>query len=189
MELLDGRYQIKGVLSKGGFGTTFLAENKSSKTNPICVVKQLQPNFSELYLLTKSLDLFNREAETLELLGKHPQIPTLFAYFEENNEFYIVQEYIAGQTLAQELVPDRPLAEQQVIDILKELLEILNFVHKYNVIHRDIKPSNIIRRKQDNHLVLIDFGSVKNITTAGVSKGTIVGSYAYLPEEQFSGWV
>ncbi|MDJ0691916.1 MAG: protein kinase [Xenococcaceae cyanobacterium MO_188.B32] len=187
MELLDGRYQIKEVLGKGGFGTTFLAEDKKNKTCPICVVKQLQPNFSELYLLTKSLDLFNREAETLEVLGKHPNIPTLFAYFEENHEFYIVQEYIAGHTLAKELIPGNPLSEQQAIDILIEILEILNFVHKYNVIHRDIKPANLIRRKQDNKLVLIDFGSVKKITTVGATKGTIVGSYAYLPEEQFNG--
>ena len=104
MELLDGRYQIKKVLGQGGFSTTFLAEDRRNKTHSICVVKQLQPNFSELYLLTKSLDLFNREAETLEILGKHPNIPTLFAYFEENNEFYIVQEYIAGHTLTRELI-------------------------------------------------------------------------------------
>ena len=187
MELLDGRYQIKEVLGKGGFGTTFLAEDKRNKTCPICVVKQLQPNFSELYLLTKSLDLFNREAETLEILGKHPNIPTLFAYFEENNEFYIVQEYISGHTLEKELIPGNPLSEQQAIDILIEILEILKFIHKYNVIHRDIKPTNLIRREQDNKLVLIDFGSVKKVTTVGTTKGTIVGSYAYLPEEQFNG--
>ena len=187
MELLDGRYQIKRILGKGGFGTTFLAEDKENPTCPVCVVKQLQPTFSELYLLTKAKDLFNREAETLEILGKHPHIPTLFAYFEENNEFYIVQEYIAGATLEQELIPNHPLSEQQVINILKELLEILKFVHKHNVIHRDIKPNNIIRRKQDNKLVLIDFGSVKKISTTGSTKGTIVGSYAYLPEEQFNG--
>ena len=187
MELLDGRYQIKEVLGKGGFGTTFLAEDKRNRTHPICVVKQLQPNFSELYLLTKSLDLFDREAETLEILGKHPNIPTLFAYFEENNDFYIVQEYIAGHTLTRELIPNQPLSERQVINIVKELLEILQFVHKYNVIHRDIKPANIIRRTQDNKLVLIDFGSVKKVTLTGANKGTIVGSYAYLPEEQFNG--
>ena len=187
MELLDGRYQIKEVLGKGGFSTTYLAEDKTNKTCPACVVKQLEPIFSELYLLTKSLDLFNREAETLEVLGKHPNIPSLFAYFEENNEFYIVQEYIAGNTLTHELLPNQPLSEQQVINILREVLEILEFVHKYNVIHRDIKPANIIRRKQDNKLVLIDFGSVKKVTKAGSSKGTIVGSYASLPEEQFNG--
>ena len=187
MELLDGRYQIKEVLGKGGFSTTYLAEDKSNKACPYCVVKQLQPIFSELYLLTKSLDLFNREAETLEVLGKHPNIPSLFAYFEENNEFYIVQEYIAGKTLSHDLLSNQPLSEQQVINILEEVLEILIFVHKYNVIHRDIKPANIIRRQQDNKLVLIDFGSVKKVTQAGSNKGTIVGSYAYLPEEQFNG--
>lgn len=187
MKLLNGRYQIKEVLGKGGFGTTFLAEEKGNPNCSVCVIKQLQPIFSELYLRTKAKDLFNREAETLALLGEHDHIPTLFAYFEENNEFYIVQEYIAGNTLEQELIPNQPLPEQQIIDILKEVLEILDFVHGHNVIHRDIKPSNIIRRKQDNKLVLIDFGSVKKLTTAGGTKGTIVGSYSYIPEEQFNG--
>lgn len=187
MKLLHGRYQIKEVLGKGGFGTTFLAEEKGHPNRSVCVVKQLQPIFSELYLLTKAKDLFNREAETLALLGEHPHIPSLFAYFEENNEFYIVQEYIAGNTLEQELIPNQPLSEQQVIKILREVLEILDFVHKRNVVHRDIKPANIVRRKQDNKLVLIDFGSVKKITTVGGTKGTIVGSYSYIPEEQFNG--
>ena len=79
-------------MGKGGFGTTFLAEEKGNPTCETCVIKKLQPIFSELYLLAKAKDLFNREAETLELLGEHPNIPSLFAYFEENNEFYIVQE-------------------------------------------------------------------------------------------------
>ena len=187
MKLLNGRYQIKEVLGQGGFGTTFLAEETDNPACPVCVIKKFQPTFSELYLLTKAKDLFNREAETLELLGEHPNIPSLFAYFEENNEFYIVQEYIAGHTLEQELITNQPLSEQQVINILQEVLEILEFIHKNNVIHRDIKPANIIRRKQDNKLVLIDFGSVKKITTTGTSQGTIVGSYAYIPEEQFNG--
>ncbi|MDJ0637123.1 MAG: serine/threonine-protein kinase [Xenococcaceae cyanobacterium MO_188.B29] len=187
MELLDGRYQIKKVLGRGGFGTTFLAEDTRSSSGKLCVVKQLQPSFSELYLLTKAKALFKREAETLGILGKHPNIPSLFAYFEENSEFYIVQEYIAGHTLEEELKPNQPLSEQQVIDIVRELLEILSFVHKYNVIHRDIKPTNIIRRKQNNQLVLIDFGSVKKVTKAKQKKGTIVGSYSYISEEQFNG--
>ncbi len=187
MELLDGRYQIKKVLGRGGFGTTFLAEDKRSSNYRLCVVKQLQPIFSELYLLTKAKTLFKREAETLGILGKHPNIPRLFAYFEENSEFYIVQEYIAGHTLEEELKPNQPLSEQQVIDIVKQLLEILSFVHRYNVIHRDIKPTNIIRRKQNNKLVLIDFGSVKKVTKAKEKKGTIVGSYSYISEEQFNG--
>lgn len=203
MELLDGRYQIKRILGKGGFGTTFLAEDMQSSTlstleldmarqphhpsRSMCVVKKLQPDFSELYLLKKAKDLFNREAETLGILGKHPNIPTLFAYFEENHEFHIVQEYIAGHTLEQELLLNHSLSEQQVINILREVLKILKFVHRHNVIHRDIKPANLIRRKRDNKLVLIDFGSVKKVTKSTKRKGTIVGSYGYISEEQFNG--
>ena len=187
MELLDGRYQIKEVLGRGGFGKTFLAEDTELGDYPLCVVKQLQPDFSDLNLLEKAKDLFDREAETLAMLGKHSHIPTLLAYFKENDEFYIVQEYIDGHTLEQELIPNRPLSEQEVIEIIREILEIIQFVHSYSVIHRDIKPSNLIRRKKDNNLVLIDFGSVKKITTTGLTKATIIGSYAYIPEEQFNG--
>ena len=185
-QILDSRYQVKEILGEGGFGKTFLAEDTKRPGNPICVVKQFHPNFSDPNLLKKAKDLFNQEAETLEILGKHPNIPTLLAYFEEEDEFYIVQEYIDGHTLDRELIPNQPLSEQKVIDILSKILEILQFVHSHNVIHRDIKPQNIIRRKQDNELVLIDFGSVKRITIKPQKPSTYVGTDAYMPAEQFN---
>ena len=113
--------------------------------------------------------MFNQEAEILQKLGEHDRIPRLLAYFEEENEFYLVQEYIKGQTLETELISERPVTEEQVIIILQELLEILQFVHDRNVIHRDIKPANIIRRERDRKLVLIDFGAVKRITSGDIS--------------------
>ncbi len=185
--VLDRRYQTIEVLGKGAFGHTFLAKDTKRPGNPICVVKQLKPSFSEPEFLKKARELFNREAESLHNLGEHRQIPRLLAYFEENKEFYLVQEYIVGKTLDKELIPGQSLAESQVIFIVKDLLEILDFVHSHNVIHRDIKPSNIIRREQDNKLVLIDFGAVKNITTEGQQRTIIIGTPGYMPIEQSHG--
>ncbi|MEM7590746.1 MAG: hypothetical protein AAF383_04375 [Cyanobacteria bacterium P01_A01_bin.83] len=77
--------------------------------------------------------------------------------------------------------------ESEVITIIKELLTILDFVHSYNVIHRDIKLSNIIRREEDNKLVLIDFGAVKQVTSEGQQKTIVIGTPGYIPIEQFTG--
>jgi serine/threonine protein kinase len=186
-QLLDRRYLIVEVLSQGGFGRTFLAKDTKRPGDPICVVKQLYPANSEPELLEKAKKLFIQEAEILHELGEHPQIPRLLAYFEENNEFYIVQEYIVGDILSEELIPDRPLSEVQVIDFLLELLEILSFVHKNQVIHRDIKPDNIIRNKQNNKLFLIDFGAVKQVTNKVNDRTIAIGTPAYIPIEQLSG--
>jgi serine/threonine protein kinase len=186
-KLLDRRYLIVDVLSQGGFGVTFLAKDTKRPGDPICVVKQLSPANSQPELLAKAKKLFIQEAEILQKLGEHPQIPRLLAYFEENNEFYIVQEYIVGEILGEELIPDQPLSEVQVIDFLLELLEILSFVHSNYVIHRDIKPGNIIRNKQNNKLFLIDFGAVKQVTNQVNDRTIAIGTPAYIPIEQLSG--
>ena len=123
--------------------------------HPQCVVKQLRPSHSDPEYLAIARRLFHAEAETLERLGQHPQIPRLLAYFEQGGEFYLVQEYIHGALLDEILIPGQPLSEQAVVQLLWELLEILEFVHGQGVIHRDIKPTNIIRRREDNKLLTL----------------------------------
>ena len=184
--MLDGRYQIIRCLSQGAFGQIFLARDTKRPKAPICVVKQLKLNNSQPENLGKAKELFDREAETLELLGEHPQIPRLLAHFEIDGEFYLVEEYIEGKTLAEEFLEQQTQSEQQVIDLVSELLEILAFVHQNNIIHRDLKPSNIIRRQQDSKLVLIDFGAVKEITTLS-NQATIIYTPGYAPPEQCHG--
>ncbi len=186
-KLLDRRYLIIETLGQGGFGHTFLAKDTKLPGNPICVVKQLKPDNSEPVLLKKAQILFSQEADILQLLGEHPQIPRLFAYFQERGEFYLVQEYIHGYTLAHEIIPGKLLPEEQVIATILELLKILEFVHFNSVIHRDIKPANTIRRQTDNKLVLIDFGAVKRVTNQQQQKTMIIGTPAYVPIEQFQG--
>lgn len=189
---LGGRYVITKVLGAGGFGETYIAQDTQRPGQPQCVVKRLKTASNNLNLLQLARRLFQGEAETLERLGKHDQIPQLLAYFEEKEEFYLVQEFIPGRPLSHELTLGRQLPEALVIDLLKDLLQVLAFVHSQGVIHRDIKPSNIIRRQSDAKLVLIDFGAVKRIprleeddTPESVTVG--IGTQGYMPSEQYTG--
>ncbi|OLP20146.1 hypothetical protein BST81_01550 [Leptolyngbya sp. 'hensonii'] len=189
--LLGGRYRIVRVLGSGGFSLTYLAEDTQRPGNPICVVKHLLPARSDAKFLYTARRLFRTEAEILEKLGGHPQIPQLFASFEENGRFYLVQEFIEGPSLSDELGEGHILTEPQVLSLLRDVLEVLLFVHSYQVIHRDIKPSNIIRRKKDNRLVLIDFGAVKQMQPplyADREGPTVaIGTRGYAPAEQLAG--
>jgi CHASE2 domain-containing sensor protein/tRNA A-37 threonylcarbamoyl transferase component Bud32 len=188
-----GRYQIIQIHGAGGFGETYIAEDLHRPERPTCVVKKLSPASSNPKHLKLARRLFQREAETLELLGQqHDQIPQLLAYFEEASQFYLVQEFIAGHPLSSEVSLGRQLPETKAIAVLREVLQVLSFVHSQGVIHRDIKPSNLIRRSRDNKLVLIDFGAVKEVQTAGddeiVSDLTIgIGTQGYMAPEQQAG--
>ena len=188
--LLKGRYQITDRLGGGGFGKTYLAQDTQRPRNPLCVVKQLSPAERNPGYLKIATRLFNSEASILETLGKHQQIPQLLAFFEQNQEFYLIQEYIEGHTLTQELAPGECCSYDQVINILKEVLQVLVFVHSYNVIHRDIKPDNLIRRTEDHKIVLIDFGGVKQIQPQQQTPENLTigfGTSGYAPGEQLNG--
>ena len=165
-QLLCDRYRIEKALAKGGFGETFLAVDNHLPSKPQVVVKLLKPIYNDPGTLKIAQRLFNMEAEALEQLGKdNDRIPSLYAYFELKGEFYLVQEYIEGETLTEEL-QERKISESDTLAILQEILTGLTNVHRKGKIHRDLKPDNIIRRAQDRKLVLIDFGAVKQSRTA-----------------------
>jgi serine/threonine protein kinase/CHASE2 domain-containing sensor protein len=192
-KVLHGRYKIVKVLGSGGFSETYIAEDMKRSGSAPCVVKQLRIASDNLDTLKLARRLFATEAETLERLGQHDQIPSFLNSFEEDQEFYLVQEFIAGQPLSDELHSRVPLPESKVVAILRDLLPVLEFVHSQGVIHRDLKPSNIMRRKSDSRLILIDFGVAKRITTqlADVEHNTkftvAVGTPGYMPNEQSAG--
>ncbi len=162
-ELLGARYRVIQILGSGGFGHTYIAEDMQRPGNPRCVLKHLTFSSNDPDMLTQVRRLFQAEAETLEKLGQHDQIPRLLAYFEENCEFYLVQEFIEGHPLSQELAEGVRFSEHQVTALLDDVLGILAYVHEQGVIHRDVKPDNLIRRQSDRKLVLIDFGAVKTL--------------------------
>ncbi|MEM7554942.1 MAG: serine/threonine-protein kinase [Cyanobacteria bacterium P01_A01_bin.84] len=183
--LLRGHYRVIDRLSdEGGFSITYLAED-IDKLNERCVVKQFAPKVKETSALNKAIELFKQEAERLQKLGEHKQIPTLLAYFEQENYLFLVQQFIEGPNLLQELQQEGEYSESKVREFLLDLLPILCFIHQHGVIHRDIKPQNIIRRQDDGKLVLIDFGASKQLTATVHTKiGTSIGSHGYIAMEQ-----
>lgn len=185
--LLQSRYRPLQAIAKGGFGYTFLAEDTQRPSHPLCVIKQLRPS-PQGQSVEQWLQLFRQEALQLERLHPHPQIPTLLAYFELNQQFYLVQDYVEGWTLAQEVQRQGPLSEVAVREVLEGGATILAFIHGRRVIHRDLKPSNLMRRQSDRSLVLIDFGIAKTLdsTTQAVT-GTVIGSPEYMAPEQLRG--
>jgi serine/threonine protein kinase len=191
---LKNRYRILEQLGRGGFGDTYLAEDWDLPNHPLCVVKHLKPRNPSQAVLVFARRLFNSEAQVLYRLGnEHDQIPRLFAHFEENSEFYLVQEFVDGHDLSKEIIRGKRLSENEVNKLLQDILEVLATVHQQNIIHRDIKPQNLMRRRKDGRIVLIDFGIVKEISALGInaqgqtSTTIAVGTPGYTPSEQLNG--
>ena len=198
--ILVGRYLPTKLLGQGGFGAAFLGRDRYTPRLRHCVVKQFQPsgNLNPAQLKIAQ-DLFEREAEVLEQLGReHPQIPDLFAFFEltvpnpqahkDDKFFYLVQEYIDGETLEEELAHTGKFSEAEISKVLEQVLKILDFVHENGSIHRDIKPSNVMRHK-NGRFYLLDFGAVKFVTKAVGTAQSSTGIYSagFAPPEQMSG--
>ncbi len=190
-QLLDRRYRVIKVLNSSAFGEKFLAADTRRPGYPQCIVKQLQlpSNGSGSSQLIKLL--LKKKAEILERLGENPQIPQLLAYFEDNQAFYLVEEFIPGRSLSDEIIRAQPWPEERAVAFLQEVLEILAFIHERGVIHREIKPDNFIRRQTDSKLVLINFSLVKEINSQ-IAKHkpeqmTIQEPSPYIPMEQSQG--
>jgi serine/threonine protein kinase len=187
VSLLRNRYRVIKPLGGGGFARTYLAED-TDKLDEHCVVKQLAPQVQGSWSLKKATELFQQEAKRLQHLGEHPQIPHLYAYFKQDDYLYLVQQFIKGQNLLEELKQQGVFDEVKIRGLLYDLLPVIAAVHQQHVIHRDIKPENILRRESDGRLVLIDFGVAKQKTsiaaTTNHQPGTYIGSFGYAPLEQ-----
>jgi len=195
--ILQDRYLILSVLGQGGFGRTYLAEDQG-RFNELCALKELTPADSGAYALEKSKELFQREAQILYQI-QHPQIPQFRATFEYEQRFFLVQDYVEGQTyrslLDQRRAQGYTFSEAEVMQLLRQLLPVLAHIHSKGIIHRDIAPDNIILRDRDHLPVLIDFGVVKELATRFQAPGAIppdpsapqnttVGKVGYAPSEQ-----
>ena len=184
--LLQERYAAVKVLGQGAFGKTFLATDNGKPSRPNCVIKQFvydDPNSK-----AKALMLFDEEAVRLDDLGQHPQIPALLAHCQHEGRSYLVQEFIDGDNLQIEIDRRGALSEWEVRDVLLQLLPVLDYIHRQQVIHRDIKPENIMRRRSGEQLVLVDFGAAKYASATALAKtGTTIGSPSYTAPEQARG--
>lgn len=191
---LHNRYRVLQALAQGGFGATFLAKDDSLPGQPVCVIKQLRLATNTPEVMPMARELFAREASTLGKIGNHPQVPRLLDYFDDDQQFYLVQEFVNGWTIQQEIKRNGPMSEAGVKQFLSEMLGILQYIHNQQVIHRDIKPNNLIRRAEDGRLVLIDFGAVKNQvsqTFGGQNEQTAltafaIGTAGFAPPEQIA---
>ncbi len=186
-------YRVLKKLGQGGFGVTYLAQNATLPGEPYCVIKQLCPKASSELSLERAKVRFRREARALANLGSHSQIPQLLDYFTTGGEFYLVQEYIHGETLAQEVRRVGRLTDAQVKYFLREIIPVIRFIHRNRIIHRDIKPPNVIRSSRDHRLVLIDFGAVREFLADVEDPGSVqapatqfVGTPGFSPPEQLA---
>jgi serine/threonine protein kinase len=185
--LLKDRYRALKLLGQGGFGKTFKAVDEDQPRKPLCVIKQFAFSNNNPETRQIALKLFYKEAQHLEALGKHDQIPELLAYFDVEGQPYLVQQFIDGQDLEQELATAGTFNQAKIRELLESLLPVLDFLHTQSppVIHRDIKPANIIRRRSDGGLVLVDFGAAKQATQSMLAKtGTAIGSAEFAAPEQ-----
>jgi len=182
--LLQERYRLFKQIGKGGFCKTFLAVDEGQFPPIPCVVQELSPE-------SETSITFQQKAQQLEELGKHPQIPALLAYFQQNGHFYLVQEFIGGTNLAQVVEEEGAFNETQIWELLEDVLPVFQLISDRNIIHRDIKPQNIIRRSpitKKGDLVIVDFTTAKIVTEIDrLTSETSIGSPEYAAPEQARG--
>lgn len=207
--LLGDRYRSIELMGQGRFGRTLLGVDECKPSKPHCIIKQFFSQAQGTDNPEEAAQLFQQKAIRLEELGTHPQIPELLADFTQKQYHYLVQEFIDGQNLAQDLEAHGAFNEFQIRQLLRDILPVLQFVHERNVIHRDIKPKNIIRRSTSNiqtpshtisselaqtgetmanPLVLVDFGAAKFATDNLLPPtGTVIGTSGFVAPEQALG--
>lgn len=187
-QTLNQRYNIKSYLGGGGFGHTYLAEDPQRPYQPNCIIKQLKLRVNKQQVWQEAKSRFATAVITVEGLPTHQQIPRLWNHFQQNKELYLVYEFIEGEALSRRITVGNRLSEPEVIALLKDVLEVLSFIHQQGVIHGDIKPSNLIHRHHDNKIILIDFAAFKQIVTLEINSQKIVvkpgGTDGYMPPEQ-----
>ncbi|MBF2002353.1 MAG: serine/threonine protein kinase [Synechococcales cyanobacterium M58_A2018_015] len=195
---VDRRYRIQCVLGRGGFGRTYLAADER-RFGELCVLKEFVPNpQADPVVAQKLRELFQREAAILHKLD-HPQIPRFFAGFEEDGRLFIAQEYIDGKTywriLQERQRNGQTFSQAEIIEWLRDLLLVLDYLHGQNIVHRDISPDNIMLPRRQTSPVLIDFGVVKQVLPELqvadpnhpddlIQASVSVGKFGYAPHEQ-----
>jgi serine/threonine protein kinase len=196
-QVVENRYKILRQLGQGGFGRTYLAEDRK-ESQKTCVLKEFAPQVQQQQDLQKAKELFEREANVLKKL-QHPQIPRFHSSLQvklgNKDFFFLVQDYIDGdnfqQLLEQRQSQGKTFSEEEIITLLQQIIPILSYIHSLDVVHRDISPDNLIWRRGDNLPVLIDFGGVKQLPasqgfwfTKLAVNHTLLGKKGYAPEEQ-----
>jgi serine/threonine protein kinase len=185
--VLQGRYKVTRLLGGGGMGMVYLATDQRLANRP-CAIKEMVDHFIDQAQRIEANEYFAREADTLAQL-KHQAIPAITDRFELANRHYLVMEYVEGRNLEEELaVRGEPLPEGLVIDIARQLCDVLSYLHGLvpPIIYRDMKPSNVMLNS-NGRVVLVDFGIARLFKAA--RKGTMIGTLGFAPPEQYQGLV
>jgi serine/threonine protein kinase, bacterial len=189
-KLLADRYALRSILSRSSFGITWLAQNVYLPGQPLCVIKQLAPQFTDPHLVEIARYKFELEAVSLSRLGTHAQIPSLLDYFQIGTDLYLVEEYIPGLVLPQIIAKQGRFTESEIENFLERMLGLVEYIHSQHAIHCDIKPQNIILCQTDRRFVLVDFGAVADIDPATSDRydtsSVAVGTPGYAPPEQLA---
>jgi serine/threonine protein kinase len=185
--LLQNRYLIQKLIGGGGMGVVYLAQDQRL-ANRSCAIKEMVDHFIDPQQRREANEYFAREADTLAQL-RHPSIPAISDRFDQANRHYLVMEYVEGRNLEEEMAAlGHPLDEGVVIDIARQLCEVLAYLHAFvpPVVYRDMKPSNVMLTPRGK-VMLIDFGIARLFKVA--SKGTMIGTLGFAPPEQYQGQV
>jgi serine/threonine protein kinase len=195
--LLENRYDVVRFIGHGGFGRTYLVRDQH-RFNELCVLKEFAPQVSQAAVLQKAEELFQREAGTLYKLS-HPQIPEFRALssVQYNGEkvVFLVEQFIEGHNYGEWCESGHCLSEGQGVQLLRDLLPVLSYIHGRGVIHRDISPDNLMHDRDSGKPILIDFGSVKQVTETALrmagqlNPATQIHKPGYTPFEQIKGEV
>ncbi|MBM3239225.1 serine/threonine protein kinase [Candidatus Poribacteria bacterium] len=183
-DILQGKYRIIKAFGGGGMGRVYQAEHTMLKTT--VAIKELIDQFSTPQERQAGIDLFLKEAQRLAVLG-HPMVVKVFDFFIEGNNYYLVMEYVDGQTLESILnISSGGLPEAQIVDWAIKICNVLEYLHTQNppVIFRDLKPGNIMLT-QTGRLKLIDFGIAREFKASATKDTTLLGSPGYAPPEQY----
>ncbi len=185
--LLQKRYLIQKLIGGGGMGVVYLAQDQRLANRP-CAIKEMVDHFIDPQQRREANEYFAREADTLAQL-RHPSIPAISDRFDQSNRHYLVMEYVEGRNLEEEMAAlGHPLDESVVIDIARQLCEVLAYLHGFvpPIVYRDMKPSNVMLTPRGKAM-LIDFGIARLFKVA--SKGTMIGTLGFAPPEQYQGQV
>ncbi|ELS04381.1 serine/threonine protein kinase [Xenococcus sp. PCC 7305] len=192
--VLQNKYHLIKKLYEEEIETVYVATTKDTSSSAQYLIQQFTPQYVSEAQLIAAKRLFNQEAAILQRLGHHGQIPSIHDYFETQGQFFVVQEFIVGQSFQDELGEANAYSQQETIEFLNNILPVLNFIHDNNYIHRDIKPSHLMRNSADQKIALINFYSIKekinpqNLDITGqFAPHLTVGTQGYIPMEQHLG--
>ncbi len=192
--ILENRYDVVRFIGHGGFGRTYLVRDQH-RFNELCVLKEFAPQVSQPAVIQKAEELFQREAGTLYKLS-HPQIPEFRALssivYAGEKMVFLVEQFIDGHNYGEWVEHGHCLTEGQGLELLRDLLPVLSYIHGRGVIHRDIAPDNLMYDRDKHKPILIDFGSVKQVTETalrmvGMTPATQIHKPGYTPFEQIKG--